>query len=294
MGFRQVLLGLFFLGMVWGIGMIVLALQPDSPHRPQVVKDVPIRALELKTTRDGVLDDAWLGRMLALPAGISLMELDLEKLRERLLGEGQVLTASLTRQFPDRLIVHITERAPVARVRVGSVGESRDWLVARDGVLFLGVGYSVALLESMPWLGGIAVVPAGRGFRPISQMDVVARLLSDAQFAAESIYRMWQVVSLARLDSDNEIEVTMKDSTTVVFGAKGGFFVQLSNLDYMMERLARLPRAKARIDLSLGREVPVMVEPLGANDAKKHPLPSTAASFFNVRINSSSKNQREL
>ena len=293
-GVRVAALGLFVVGFGWGLWMIASALREKSPRIPEVAKAVPMKAPELRTTRDGVLDDAWLGRTLALPAGASLMELNLEKLRSRLLTDGQVLTANLTRIFPDRLLVTISERTPVARIRAGQEGNSRDWLVARDGVVFAGAGYSEAVLESMPWLAGIALVPEGAGFRPIPRMDVVSRLLTDAQFAAEPLYRMWQVVSMARLDSDNEIEVTMKDNTTVVFGAKGGFFVQLSNLDFMMERISRLPRAKTRIDLSLGREVPVMVEPVAATEPKGGREKPVATPFFKLQPNSQSKNQREL
>jgi cell division septal protein FtsQ len=111
-----------FVGAVaWGGWMIASALRQDS-HMPAVAKSMPVRAPELKTTRDGVLDDAWLARTLALPARVSLMELDLEALRVRLLADGQVFTANLTRQFPDRLIVHVTERSPVARRRLAQGG----------------------------------------------------------------------------------------------------------------------------------------------------------------------------
>lgn len=293
-GARQIAIGVFVVGFAWGIWMIGAALQENSPHMPDAAKSVPVKPPELKTTPDGVLDSAWLARTLALPPRVSLMELDLGRLRERLLADGQVTSASLTRQFPDRLIVHITERTPVARIRVEQGGRARDWLVARDGVVFGGSGYETALLDSMPWLGGVALVPEGAGFRPIPRMDLISRLLTDAQFAAEPLYRSWQIVSLARLDSDNEIEVTTKDNTTVVFAARGEFFVQLSNLDYMMERVARLPRARARIDLSLGREVPVMIEPLEPAEPKPAQTTAVAAPLFTVFPHSQSKNQREL
>lgn len=290
---RQAALVVFVAVLLWGIGLIASALMENSPHMPAVAKAVPMGALELRTARNGVLDSAWLARTLALPKRVSLMELDLGKLRDRLLADGQVLTVNLTRQFPDRLIVQITERTPVARIRVEQAGRSRDWLVARDGVMFGGAGYDASVLDSMPWLGGVALVSEGGGFRPIPRMDTISRLLTDAQFAAEPLYRSWQIVSLARLDSDNEIEVTTKDNTTIVFGAKGEFFVQLSNLDYMMERLARLPRASARIDLSLGREVPVMIEQLAATDPIVREA-KPAAPFFSVSPVSQSKYQREL
>ncbi len=256
--------GLFALvgGLGWGGWNIAQSLRTSSPQIPAVARTVPMKPPELRTTRDGVLDDAWLARTLALPPRVSLLELDLEKLRGRVLADDQVTSATLTRLFPDRLIVQVTERTPVARVRVEPEGGARDLLVARDGVVFAGSGFDADMVATLPWLGGLTLVPEGAGFRPVARMGVVARLLTDAQLAAGHLYRTWQIVSLARLDTDQEIEVTTRDHTTIVFSAKGAFFVQLSNLDYIMERRLKLPATRARIDLTLGREVPVMITPL--------------------------------
>ena len=282
-------------GVAWGGWLVVSALQENSPHMPAVAKSVPVRAPELKTTRDGVLDDAWLARTLALPRSVSLMELDLEQLRARVLSDGQVLTATLTRQFPDRLIVHVTERTPVARIRVEQAARSRDLLVARDGVVFAGSGFEPAMVGSLPWLGGVALTTEAGRFRPIARMDVVAQLLADAQLAADHLYRSWEIVSLARLESDAELEIITRDNSTIVFNAKGGFFVQLAKLDYMLEQLARLGPARMRIDLSLGREVPV--RPLAAaGDNASSPSPAGAGasrSFLPLPI-SQSQFKREL
>jgi hypothetical protein len=255
--------------LAWGGWVVASSLRQNSSRMPAAAKAVPIRPPELTTTRDGVLDNAWLARTLALRPNISLMELDLEKLRARVLADRQILTANLTRQFPDRLLVQVTERSPLARLRVEEAGHARDLLVAQDGVVFAGSGFDPAMVETLPWLSGIALVPEDNGFRPLPRMDVISRFLTDAQFAAEHLYRSWQIVSLARLESDGEIEVITKDNTTVVFNAREPFFTQLANLDFMVDKLAALPRARARIDLSLGREVPVMLEPLGTSaDAK--------------------------
>ena len=44
----------FLAGVAWGGWMIFAALQENSAHMPAVAKSVPVRAPELKTTRDGV------------------------------------------------------------------------------------------------------------------------------------------------------------------------------------------------------------------------------------------------
>lgn len=248
-------------GLAWGAWLVAAALQEDPRRIPAAAKAVPMKAPELETTRDGVLDRTWLARTLELKPGVSLMELDLGRLRERLLLERQVLTADLTRMFPDRLKVRITERSPIARIRIDSEGGPRDLVVARDGVAFFGTGFDAGMLDTLPWLD-VGLARDGIAYRTLVDLEQVARLLADAQFSAPHIYQTWQKLTLARLVSDDEIEVETKNRVTAIFSAKGEFFVQLAKLDYICDQLASKPYARARIDLSLGREVPVMIEPL--------------------------------
>jgi cell division septal protein FtsQ len=272
--------------------MVVTALQENPKRMPAAAKSVPMKAPELKTMRDGVLDNPWLARTLELPSGVSLMELNLEKIRARVLTDQQVLTVNITRHFPDRLVVQITERMPIARIRVEIGGVQRDLLVARDGVVFFGTGYDPAMLKTMPWLDGIALAREGVGFRPIANMNVVAQLLADAQFSAPHLYETWQSVSLARLEMDRELEVTTKSGTRALFTAKSGYFVQLANFDHVLEQLKRLPGARAHVDLTLGREVPVTIEPMASTDMRSATRSSSAP--FSVFPISQSKNKREL
>jgi cell division protein FtsQ len=268
--------------------MIARTLRENPRDTTAVARATPMRPPELETTREGVLDSAWLTRTLALPPGVSLMELDLARLQARLLADQQVLTASLTRHFPDRLKVQITERMPIARVRVEVGGVRRDMLAARDGIVFTGTGHDPALRASLPWLDGIALSREGLGFRANADMEAVARLLSAAQFSAPHLYQSWQSVSLARLASDRELEVTTKQGVTIVFSAKGEYFLQLAKLDYMVERLDRVSGGRARIDLSLGREVPVTVTPVApsAGRAAVRPTVLTSAAPLSTRPSS--------
>ena len=290
-GLRTVALLALLAGLAWATWMVVSALR--DPHKvPPAAKTVPMKAPELKST-DGVLDHAWLARTLEIPQGASLMELDLEKLRERILFDRQVLTATLTRHFPDRLLVHVTERMPIARVRVDLGIVQRDLLVARDGVLFFGTGFDPGMLKTLPWLDGVAIAREGAGFRPIANMDVVARLLADARFSAPHLYAYWQAVSLARLESDRELEVTMKNGTKALFTGKGSFFIQLAYFDEIFDRLSRIPGARARVDLTLGREVPVTFEAMASTDLKAAP-PADSTPSFPLFSSSQSKLKREL
>lgn len=264
---RRLMVGLRTVGAVMGVAVLgasawylLTSVTPKAGDLPPAAKAGVLRRLELRTSAGGVLDESWLRNTLALPAGVTLMELDLTRLRARLLRDGQVDSAALSREFPDRLVVRITERSPVARVRVETGPVPRDLLVAADGTIFQGAGYESAMIESLPWLAGVSLVAEGDGFRRVSGMTAVAQLLSDAQFAALTLYRSWASVSLARLESDREIEVATRNGSTVVFSASREYFGQLAKLDYLVDRLANTPAARVRIDLSYGRNVPVRID----------------------------------
>lgn len=281
----------------WAGWMVVQSLQDTPENKTASAAVVPVRKLALKS--DGVLDRDvdWLARALALPRRATLMELDLLALRERLMADGQVFSASLTRSFPDELVVQITERTPVARVMAAIGDEQRQLLVARDGVVFPGAGYDDALVQMLPWLDGIKLVREGGRFLPIADVDVASELLGRARLEAEHLYRTWEVVSLARLRSDREIEVKTRapQSATIVFGATGDFLLQLAKLDYLWDQLEARQVQQARIDLSLGRQVPVSVVALPTTADASPAAPAQTGSFdFSLLSALSSKTQREL
>ena len=284
-------------GAVWAGCEVTAALRKNPAMMPQAAKAVPVKNFSLKTNADGVLDANWLKRTLALPKGVSLMELNLDQLRTKLLADGQVSTAAVALSFPDTLDVRIAERSPVVRLRAQlGAGDERTLLVARDGVVFEGAGYDAAQLEPLPWLAGAKLSRTGARFAPIEGMNRVAELLASARLNAESLLATWQVISLERFASDREIEVRTKPGTAVVFSAEGDFTVQLAKLDYQWEALAKLPTPPAKIDLSLGREVPVRFETgLAAKvGGAAVPKPAAAPTALFVLPNSPAKIKREL
>lgn len=281
----------------WAAWMVASSLQETPRGSAVAAPTVPLKTLVLKS--DGMLagNRDWLARTLALPKRATLIELDLLALRDRLLADGQVATANLTRRFPDELVVQITERTPVARVMAEIGGEQQRLLVARDGVVFEGAGYDAALIETLPWLGGVVLAREAGRFLPVPDMAVASELLGKAQLEAEHLYRTWHVISLARLRSDREIEVRTRAplAATIVFGATGDFLLQLAKLDYMWDQLAKKPLRHARIDLSLGRQVPVTVDVAPESDvaADTHAAAPTPE-FSLLPALSSLKIQREL
>lgn len=281
-------------GLAWTAWTVAKALQGNAriagPARVPAMKPP-----ELVT--DGTLDNAWLARTLQLPKGATLQGLDLLKLRARLLEDGQVLTANVMVHLPDRLEARITERTPIARVMVEAAGEQRVFVVARDGVVFDGLGYGDAIIQTLPWLDGVTITRTGATFRPIAGMDVVSELLAKARLEAEHLYRTWHVVSLARLQSDREIDVRTRapHEVTITFGANEDFFRQLARLDYTWEKLTSAAAVRARVDLSLGRDVLVTVEQASSPDGTKpSAAKSAAAPEFSIFRSTVSQTKREL
>jgi hypothetical protein len=122
-------------------------------------------------------------------------------------------------------------------------------------------------------------------------METATRLLAEAQFSAPHLYHQWLSVSLARMELDRELEVTLKSGTKARFSAKGSFFVQLAHLDHILETYGRNSRARLRIDLTLGRDVPVTVETASTDAASAN---GAARPVSPLLSRSQSKTQREL
>jgi cell division protein FtsQ len=248
----------------WGAVSVALVVQEGPKKVPGQAEAAPIREVVLVT--DGTLDRDWIVRTLALPKNATLMGLDLYQLQARVLSTGQVQSASLTRNFPATLTVKIGERTPVARLMAQMGGDvPRQLLVARDGVVFDGVGYDSAMTGALPWLDGVKLARQGDAILPVAGMETVSDLLVKARLEAEHLYRTWQVVSLARLQSDGEIEVRTRDGPRIVFGTTENFFPQLARLDLLLDTARAQSSAPIReVNLAIGAHVPVAFDGLTA------------------------------
>ena len=96
-------------------------------------------------------------------------------------------------------------------------------------------------------------------------------------------------------------KVRTKPGTAIVFGADGDFALQIAKLDYEMEMLARASVPASRINLSLGRDVPVTFDAptdtaVSARSSGAATLPAkpSPAPLFSLLPNSQPKTKREL
>ena len=250
-------LGVLAVGAVaWGAWEMADVLRENPDSMPSAAKSDRVRSLVLVT--DGVLDQNWLARTLSIPKDATLMGLDLGQLRLRVLADAQVSAAAIARNFPDRLTVRIAERSPVARLMAQAGGGTPAMLlVSRDGVAFAGTGFDPAMVATLPWLDGVRLARSGGSFVPIAGMRAVSDLLAAAKLEAENLYRSWQVISMARLASDGEIEVRTKDGMRVVFGTREDYLRQIARLDLLVDDSTDPTRPLREVNLALGSQVPV-------------------------------------
>jgi len=294
--------------VAWAGWQVVTVLQ-NSPRPAAVSADAVPIGHNLTLSSDRVLnkDTAWLKRSLALPKNATLMGLDLQQAQERIKASGQVASVSLVRKFPATLSVTVSERSPVARILAQTAdGNTRALLVSREGIVYEGADYDPAMMAGLPWLDGVRLVQRAHGLAPIEGMAVAADLLSQARLEADWLYRSWTVLSLARLQSDGQIEVRTRDGLKVTFGTAEDFFHQIARLDTTLDKISAEggPAARAalrEINLSLGarpggQEVDVPVkfaagpapdgspQAPGAGESVRAPARPDVAAFPNFQL----------
>jgi hypothetical protein len=258
MGVVRAAMGAFVVGLIsWGAWEMAAVIRESPGATPNAGAGDRVRSLALVT--DGVLDKNWLARTLSIPADATLMGLDLNGLRSRILADAQVASASIARNFPDRLTVRISERSPVVRMMAQSGSEAPVMLlVSRDGVAFAGTGFDPAMVATLPWLDGVRLTRVGGSLAPIPGMREVSDLIASAKLEAENLYRGWKVISIARLGSDGEIEVHTRDGMKAIFGTREDYLRQIARLDLLVADYSTDPTRPLReVNLALGAQVPV-------------------------------------
>jgi len=258
---QMLLAGLMLAGLGWAGWEIGGTLAGDTSPLSDPVNAAPLREIVLINDADGVLSQEWVERTLGVRKGTPLLELDLGGLCGKLLAIGQVRAVELRRDFPGTLVIALRERVPVLRVQVqAGTAAPQTLFVARDGVVYEGIGYDGARIAALPYLDGVRLARRSRGggFHPVEGMEDVANLLQVVQNAAPRLFNEWKTLSLARLLAYDEIVVKTRKIPEIVFSRKIDFNQQLARLDYIAGRVGLEPDAVVqRVDLSLGGNVPV-------------------------------------
>jgi hypothetical protein len=237
-----------------GLFQLVRMLDQDTQKRVVAVTVNPIESILFYT--DGVLTESWLEDTIGVQVGMPIMETDIFALKRMLEENVQVELASVERVFPSDLRIDITERKPVMRLlTAGSDGKRRLRLIARDGVVYRGVGYSVNALKQLPYLQPYQH-PDG-SYLPLRGVEPVVELLDLMRSTQPQLFDTWQVVSLQYYNGrtglpGQVIEVRSTVVPKIVFAVSKDVALQLDRLVYILDYFEKNgdPSLK-RIDLSL-------------------------------------------
>lgn len=251
----KLLAGLFILAGMIALGFWVRSVLKDRDEPIQI--STPSREIEqIIFQTDGVLPDRWLGTVIQMGKGTTMMEVDIHGMKQSLEEEPQVVAASVERVFPHSLKISVKEHEPVLRIAVeGPEGKPVLRVVGRDGTIYQGIGYPKATLASLPFVEPYRHSD-GR-IRPLRGIDKVAGLLAAARRKQPEFYRTWKVVSLKNYSGNptfagEVIEVRSSYVPRIIFGASSDFGQQLDRLKVILDYVrAKGNPSMDRIDLSL-------------------------------------------
>jgi cell division protein FtsQ len=175
------------------------------------VKQVDVQG-ESQLTTERVLDAA------DVPMGAHLADLDLGAIRTRVAGLAAVKRVDVSREWPDGVLIRITERHEVAVVDIGGSYQAMD----SDGVLFKSYARPPAALPR---------VVAG------------ARISSDALAEAARVIHSLPAGLAARVDhvgvrGVDQVTLTMRSGATVIWGSDGQSALNAEVLERLMAHTA--------------------------------------------------------
>ena len=258
-GLVSVFCGAFAVGGV-ALGIYYLSVKPQIDWRPP---SNPISQILFQT--DGTLKRGWLREAVDIPRNRGILDIDIQQIKQRLEEEGQVRSATVERIFPNILKVSIHENVPILKVVILDQHKRRkQLLVAEDGTVYAGQGYSQATLKQLPYLSGVRLKRIAERdsetFAPIPGMEVVAELLEKARAQFPEFYGTWSRLSCEYFDGRPDfpgavIEVHSLTAGKVLF-LPVDFDRQFERLEYVLEYAKKnRMRNLEYVDLSLNGQV---------------------------------------
>jgi cell division protein FtsQ len=176
------------------------------------VKHVDVEG-ESQLTRDRILTAA------KVPMGAHLAQLSLADIRTRVTGLAAVKTVDVSRDWPDGVLIRITERHEVAVVQIGGRYQAMD----SDGVLFKSYAHPPAALPRVvagPTIGSDALAEAAR---------VIAALPAGLASRVDH-------VGVRGID---QVTLNMRSGATVIWGSDAQSSLKAEVLERLLARPAR-------------------------------------------------------
>ncbi len=228
---------------VAGVGLLGESL--FSSNDRFLIRDIDVRGA-------GRLPPAFLREQVGVKPGENLFAVDLERIRLNLESTPMIREAVVRRDLPDRLVVQVKERLPLARIAEGAGG--RPMTVDRDGRVL-----GLARQQNLPLITGLSERGLGPG-SDIREPAVQAALQVVSYCDANKV---GAVIKLARIDvrQTGYLELLLEDGARVPFG-KDRIEERLERLADVVRTAAALGRSIESADLTVDANVPVVYRAL--------------------------------
>ncbi len=232
--------------------------------------DYAIRNIDVTTdgklTRDAILGTA------DIAVGANIFQINLLQLQERLRSLPQVAESRVQRVLPNRLVISIQERRPVAWVAASdSVPPTFEnaFLIDRRGILLKPKG-SAPEYAGLPVILGVETSSLVAG-QALDREEVKAalELLRDA---AEILQSRLQIQSID-VSKEYCLVVTDKERSVVTFGTDD-LVLQLRRLERLMNYCEKNSKELQTVNLLVQRNIPVTFVQSTALEPEAGPTPS--------------------
>lgn len=230
---------------VYDDGLVEKALAPATED---------LRLIEYKT--DGAITKSWLAARGLFPRIQNLAEIDIIALRENFEKVGQIRKAEITKIYPDKIRIEVSEYVPAARVAIARGRVLKEYALSREGVFFESVCIPRESLMELPWVIGVPIVEIGGEIAPYSYAFKIDELVKAAREALPEHYKTWRTVNVRELGSATLpiILVTTSENMKILFSAHA-LEAQLEKLEYVLKYMRENGIDNIeKIDLSLSRK----------------------------------------
>lgn len=221
-----------------------------------------LKRLSIRT--DGALSETGLAEVANVSAGMNLMELDLDAIRERIEKLPHVEEASVFREMPDRLNVIVRERIPIAwlscppqGIRPGDM--ERGFLIDEKGFIFRCLDLTDGLLN-LPVIEAFKMIEPVEGTRLDTEgIDSAIALIAES----DDIFNNGSMpIHQVRLVNEWSIECVYRSGLEVTFGM---FEIErgMQDLVTILNKTGSVGTALASVNVAMRKNIPItFAEPI--------------------------------
>jgi len=187
---------------------------------------------EVEITGLSVVREENVKKLMGSVLGRNTLELDLEKIGDRIQAHPWIRNVEVRRELPSRLLINVAERRPVAIADIGSM-----WLVDEDGVLLLKI--ESAAVWGLPVLTGIQAPEGEAALGATIDPDSVGVALSAlSELDGYSLFGKNPIGGVNFSDGER-LEIFFKDTPTRVLTLRNGWTDEAERLrvvDYILRK----------------------------------------------------------